>query len=120
MASKDDHFRKGRNNRTFAESLALRDQTEVGWALTALFYSALHFIEAYSARYGKNFYSHQERNEEVQTNPVHTAIADEYMDLNSFGWNARYTMQVYERSHYEEAHRYLEAIEAHVAKLLSL
>jgi hypothetical protein len=90
MPSRDEHLNKARKNKEFAESLKLDNPTCVGWALTALFYSALHYIDAYNAKYNKHCRTHQDLTDNIERNPVLEAISDDYSDLLTFSWNARY------------------------------
>jgi len=49
MPAKDEHLAKARGNESFALSLPLNSNSGVDWALVALFYSAMHYVEAYLA-----------------------------------------------------------------------
>src|SRR4051794_29289090 len=101
--SKDEHLRKASQNKGFAQSILAIDPTSIGWVLVACFYSALHFVDAFGAKYSTNYSSHKQRNEEVQRNPQLERLRDAYMDLHTFGWNARYTMQNYGKNEQQEA-----------------
>lgn len=52
MPSKDEHLAKAANNHKFAMALKDANSTVFGWKLTILFYSALHYVEAYNAKFG--------------------------------------------------------------------
>src|SRR5665213_710169 len=109
MPSKDEHLAKATNNRNFAISLKAATPTAIGWALTVLFYSALHYVEAYNANFGLHCRNHEELNDQVARNPVLEPIRDEYKDLMTFSWNSRYRAIQY------TAENLGEAIESHDA-----
>jgi hypothetical protein len=119
MPSRDEHLGKARNNKEFAQSLKLDNPTRVGWALTALFYSALHYIEAYNAKYDFHCRNHHDVSDNIQRNPMLDTISDEYLDLSNFSWNARYKAVDYEVAKFTEAARYHAAIEKHIKDLIS-
>ena len=61
MPSKLDHITKADGNAAFAMSLPLDGQTRIDWALIALFYAAMHYVEAYLAALGQHVRSHTTR-----------------------------------------------------------
>jgi uncharacterized protein (UPF0332 family) len=90
MPSKIDHVIKAESNATFAKSLSLAQQAEIDWALTALFYAALHYVEAYLATQNTHLRSHENRNKMVGTESNLRKTFKEYSHLKYFGYNARY------------------------------
>src|SRR5271157_2510771 len=118
MPSRDEHLSKARLNKEFADSITLDNPTSVGWALTAIFYSALHYIEAYNAKYNFHCNNHNELNDNIRRNQVLSDICDDYCDLQTFSWNARYRAKKYGRQEVAEANEFHAAIEKHVMKLL--
>lgn len=92
MPSKQDHVRKADENAAFALSLTLDNQTRIDWALIILFYSALHYVEAYLATLGQHLKSHRSRDSVVGRDPNLKKIFPEYQDLTFYGYNARYEM----------------------------
>lgn len=116
--SKDEHLRKAENNKAFAQSTKSDSATNIGWALVAAFYSGLHFIDAFAAKYKTHFSNHGQRNSEVQRNPQLESLRDNYMDLYTLGWNAQYTMQNYSLTEHKQALTSLEVVESSVRALL--
>ena len=114
MPSKGDHLAKAINNRRFADGVNVTSPTGIGWAMTALFYSALHYVEAYNAQYNMHCRKHEELSNDIGRNPVLVPIHDDYRDLSSFSWNARYQPVNYNAKDLEEAKACQEA----VAKLI--
>jgi hypothetical protein len=116
--SKDEHLRKAEKNKSFAQSIKTENATNIGWALVVAFYSALHFVDAFAVKYNTHFNSHTQRNAEVQRNPQLAPLRDDYMDLFTLGWNARYTMQNYSSSEYEQGMASLKVVEDSIRGLL--
>jgi hypothetical protein len=118
MFSKNQHLEKSLANRTFAESLTLENHTRVGWALTALFYSALHSVDAYLSTRGKSDLKHQQRNRFISEDSELSGMYGEYKDLFVLSINARYLMHCYKSKHYEQAHRSLQIVQEWINNLL--
>lgn len=114
MYSKEQFLAKSRNNKVFAESLPLKTPTDVGWAMTALFYSALHAINAYLASQNRTCSDHEDRAKEIIYDPKINPIYKDYRDLHSLSQNARYHMNIYGKPQYKEAHESLKNIEDHL------
>lgn len=47
MSIADDHIERAEKNEAFALALNPADHFQVDWAVTALFYAAVHYIDAY-------------------------------------------------------------------------
>jgi hypothetical protein len=114
--SKDEHLRKAEKNKSFAESIKTDNATNIGWAPVAAFYSALHLLT--HLRRNTTRTSAVIRNAEVQRNPQLAPLCDEYRDLFTLGWNARYTMQNYSSSDHEQGMASLKVVEDSIMALL--
>ena len=88
--TQQQHLTKAVGNAAFAQSLPLHDQTQIDWAHTAIFYSALHYIEAYLVKIGQPCEGHPERNRKMISDPVLSQISMEYRHLKYFSHSARY------------------------------
>jgi hypothetical protein len=110
MPTKGEHLAKAISNRRFADALNVSTPTATGWALTALFYSALHYVEAYNAQYNTHFSKHEDLSSDIGRNPVLSSIHDDYKDLSNFSWNARYRPVNYGNTELEEAKACQEAV----------
>lgn len=118
MPSKSEHLSKADSNRKFVDALELRSPTSFGWALTALFYSALHYVEAYNAKFNTHFSKHELRNKDIQGNPVLNPIWGDYRDLSEFSWNARYNYVNYGQKELDEAKQYHQSVVSVLRPLL--
>ena len=119
MPSRGEHLSKARNNKEFADSIKIENSTRVGWVLTVLFYSALHYIEAYNVQFNYHCRNHQDLHDNIVRNPVLTAISYDYSDLETFSWNARYRAVRYGHKEIEDALEYHAAIEKHITDLIA-
>jgi len=76
--------------------------------LIVAFYAAVHYVNAYAAKYHLYFADHKARNHEVARNPVFDRIRDDWGSLAELGWNARYTCRTYGPSDYDECREALD------------
>ena len=90
MPAKHEHVAKANGNETFARSLPLDSQAGIDWALVAIFYAAMHYVEAYLALSNTHLRSHTTRDNAVGRDSNLRKIFHEYQDLKYFGYNARY------------------------------
>src|ERR1700676_3610299 len=121
MPSKDEHLYKAVNNRNLAYALRpTADPTACGWAITILFYSALHYVEAYHATLNppQHYLKHDEIKRVIAGTSDLKVIADDYEDLLQFSWNARYGTAKYGEAQINEAKQWQTAIQAHIENLL--
>ena len=51
MPTVTGHLSWAQGNEKFAGSFYLDDQIEINWAITVLFYSAVHYVDAYLVRH---------------------------------------------------------------------
>ena len=116
--SRDDYLRKAQQNKGFAHSVKGNDPASINWSIIAAFYSAVHFVNAFGAKYNKRYSDHRERNDDVRRNPQLEHLSDDYLDLHDLAWNARYTMRNYTSTERQEALQCLEVVETELRKLL--
>lgn len=90
MPREDEHRQKAHNNELFAESLNVADPTCENWAVIAVFYSALHYVESYFSRYSVQGGKHEIRFTEIlrdeRLKPAYTS----YKYLYELSRTARY------------------------------
>lgn len=77
----------------------LRDQLENpfwDWAVTATFYAAVHYVEAYLAAQKPAIHSkdHTMRDSEVERDVILRTVYDEYMSLKQDSKDARYNAHI--------------------------
>ena len=118
MFSKNQHIDKSIANREFAESIPRKNHTCIGWAITALFYSALHRVDAYFSTKGVGDLQHKERNKRISQDPDLAGMYGDYRDLFTFSYKARYTMACYNEGKYAEARKNLSTVQEWIDNLL--
>ena len=98
-----DHVRKADENKSFGYGMIATHPTSAGWALTAMFYSALHYAEAYFLKTSKHVDNHGERSDAIKFDRNLSGIYGQYMHLFDYGFNARYRLKIYGKSDVEKA-----------------
>jgi hypothetical protein len=96
----NDHLVQARANREHAEWLLVSrptDPTALQWAVTAIFYSALHGLTAHLMGHGVTVTSHRARTRALLSPSygVPTAVYDTYRDLDLWSRGARYGLWVF-------------------------
>ena len=98
MPSKEQHVEQASKNERFYNSFDL-DKTEfLDWAVTALFYSLLHYVDAYLAVKGVKGYhpkSHANRTPLVSMESNLKQIYSKYRRLKDESELARYQIKVF-------------------------
>ena len=89
-----EHLAKARQNELFASSMDLSSGAHIDWALTILFYAALHYVQAYFAARGKTHRMHRTRDSAVGRDPNISAIYHDYRELQHFSRQARYELPI--------------------------
>jgi hypothetical protein len=122
MATQQEHVAKADNNAAFAKSLDLKSQVNVDWALTALFYSGMHYVEAYLAKIQALPHTHDthgKRDKFFVFDAKLKKVSHEYFDLKNFGLKARYDCRAIKASEVtKEAIPALETIKKHIQGII--
>jgi hypothetical protein len=122
MATKQEHVAKADNNAAFALGLDLKSQVNVDWALTALFYSGLHYVEAYFAKIGALPHTHEthgKRTKLIVFDSKLKTVSNEYFELQNFSRQARYDCGTIKATKVtSEAAPALETIKKHIKGIL--
>jgi hypothetical protein len=90
MPPRDDHLAKAEHNERFAQHFDLATTPYRDWVVTSLFYSAVHYVEAYLATRGQHSTDHRVRDSQIYRDANLTQIYNEYNDLKNDSINARY------------------------------
>jgi len=122
MATQKEHISKADNNASFAKSLELKSQVNIDWALTALFYSGVHYVDAYLEKIGSLPHMHDthgKRDKLVVLDSNLNKIRNEYFDLKNFGIAARYYCRATKAEKVtKEAIPALEKLKAHLKEIM--
>ena len=85
----------------------------------SLFYSAMHYVEAYLATTNQHLRSHMTRDTVLGRDSVLKAIYSEYQDLKYYGYVARYEMHQFTKEDFlSDAVPQFPAIKDHISRSL--
>ena len=118
MPPKEEHLRQAAHNREFYDAISPSQFTD--WSVTALFYAALHNIDAYLAENDYHPRTHEKRFMLVNTLHNLRVIADEYMVLRDESEAARYDITHFTRDEVQTLEVMYERIRIHITRLLSV
>jgi hypothetical protein len=91
------------------------------WAVTATFYTALHYVEAYLAKKTPPIHSqvHPDRDDNIRRDGVLKQVWSNYRDLKNQSVNARYQPHIpFTQTDINDAQKHLESIKRVIAPLL--
>lgn len=112
----EEHLAKVRENLAIRESLEMTQEGAVGWCITVLFYSALHYVEAYFvSKRGFGCKHHFSRATEIQRDPKISSLYDDYSALETLSREARYDVSSFNAGDLKRADACFRTIE-HVIK----
>ncbi len=98
MPKVHDHVTKAKHDEAFVLSLELSTTPYLDWAITALFYAALHYVEAYFATMKRHSPDHRTRDSAVHRDFKIKGIYNDYNELKNYSINARYYMVPFSES----------------------
>ena len=87
MSDWQQYLRKAERNERLADELASLPQRYPEWEITTLFYSALHYVNAFLATQGQSTNYHRERYDLLDSQ---TTLGKDYDTLFQRSMNARY------------------------------
>lgn len=99
MHTPQEHLAQAARNEEFANAISGFDTRLTEWEVTALFYSALHYVSAFLASRGYEVKNHQERRNLIAQ---HTNVSYEYDNLLQHSMDARYEMKKFTPGEVEE------------------
>jgi hypothetical protein len=119
MPSERDHLRQVQQNRDLITALDPATTPFLDWVVTAVFYTALHRIEAWLATKGQHFQSHENRDDWIKRSPeLRGVVWRNYKDLEHFSRQARYQCVGFNRDFVQnDIFSYLHSIEQEIQRL---
>lgn len=119
MASSIDHYTQAQGNEGFYETLGEDSSTTPEWAMTALFYAAVHYVQAACLHLGVNPIpkDHQSRKAAVRTQ--FKSVAGDFETLYHESRKARYECVKHQRHQLADARKLLKGIATETAKKAS-
>jgi hypothetical protein len=121
MSRDEQHRTKAERNEQFAVSLDKADATQENWAVTAAFYSALHYVEQFFVKHGTPCVNHLERNEQFKGDVRVKQAYSCYSYLSALSHDARYKCTPLPKQVFEKlAKPRLDAIKKQIEHALKL
>jgi hypothetical protein len=90
MPDQQKHLAQAQHNEELYHHLADATPRFIDWQITALFYAALHYVDAYLAKFAIHPNSHEERSTWMGRESVLKTIYAVYRDLQNRSRDARY------------------------------
>lgn len=85
------HVEKSKTNFSMYEIAASQDSQFRGWQITTLFYSALHYVQAYVVEFGLPLpTNHYSRDRIIRLDQTLAVVGDVYASLKDLSMGARY------------------------------
>jgi type IV secretory pathway VirB3-like protein len=91
VPTKEEHKAKAVHNETFVATLK---DPYWDWAVTGMFYAAVHYVMAYLATQGIHPVLHHVRNSHIHRDPKLNSIYIDYRELQNNSEDARYMERV--------------------------
>jgi len=98
MPSKQKHIKQAEKNERFFISFPLASTPYLDWVVTGMFYTALHYVDAYLAAKSIHPSDHYERNQLVAREKELRLIEQEYLSLYNSSRLARYECKEFKPS----------------------
>ncbi len=115
-----DHVAWAKHNEAFVNSLDASSTPYRDWAITGIFYSSVHYIEAALDRYGKHSADHGQRNTFMKLHLKNDDIFDGHRDLYEISRNARYNCKIISESDIQESKGTLEEVKINVRRYVTI
>lgn len=118
MPRSQQHLQKAAHNEAFVVSLGLSTSPYLDWAVTGMFYSAVHYVEAYLATQGIHSVDHRARDSDIQRKPQLKSLYVPYNELKNHSINARYMTTRFTAADVVGLQPELDIIKRHILQLL--
>ena len=92
MPDQQKHLAQAQHNEELYHHLSGTTPRFIDWQITALFYAALHYVDAYLARFSIHPSSHEERSMWMGRESILKTIYTAYRDLQNRSRDARYEL----------------------------
>ena len=118
MATRDEHLAQAAHNELVAEALVAASHYD--WAVTALFYAALHLIQAWLSQSQNPPGNHAARERVMSNSAELRGVLDSYNALRARSESARYDRHRFSAQEYADIRQTLFfSVQTHVGNLLA-
>ncbi len=90
MPKKKEHIQVAQDNEQFVGGLNLSGGPTRGWASTAAFYAALHYVEAFFSTRSKHSADHRTRDNNMVQHTETMQVYNQFCELKNISTRARY------------------------------
>lgn len=118
MPTKSEHVSKAERNEKIAATLSTTGYLD--WAITCLFYAALHYVDAILSASVIHPEGHTERNLAIGTNDTLLKIRQEYRTLETLSRNGRYRAMTIEPDDLHKAQQNFDVLRTHLRSRLGI
>ena len=118
MPLQAEHISKADRNEAFAVTVS--KTAYLDWAVTIIFYSALHYVDAVLAVSGIHPDNHAQRGAAIGTNATLRVVRGEYRILETLSQNARYRSMRIDGGDLQEAQKNFDTLKAHLRSRMGL
>ena len=118
MPLQPEHIAKAERNEKFAETVCKTKYYE--WAITIIFYSALHYVDAVLAASGIHPENHTDRGDAMGVNPTLLRVREEYRLLETLSRNSRYRAMRIDENDLGKAQAAFGALRSHLRSRMGL
>jgi hypothetical protein len=118
LPNKPQHLKKAATNESLALSLNLAVPGAPDWAITMLFYTAVHYVEAFFSKTGQHLKRHKLRVSAIQANAQLRPIYKDYRELQTYSETARYQAVFFTATDVAPVKQHLQNVKALLTPLL--
>jgi uncharacterized protein (UPF0332 family) len=118
LPRQQEHISKAERNEKFADTVS--GTAYLDWAVTILFYAALHYVDAILAVSGVHPDSHSQRGDAMGANATLLVVRHEYRILETLSQNARYRSMKIDGPDLKEAKDQFSVLRAHLRSRMKL
>jgi hypothetical protein len=120
MPREDEHRLRAKRNEEFAAGLDLADPICENWAVVAVFYSALHLVQAYFSKFSVDCLNHAQREIEFKRDKKINTSYPAYKYLYTLSQTARYKISGLPQNPYSQAKPRLDAVKRQIEHALKM
>lgn len=119
MSSREEHVHRAEQDDVFFQVTSRGEPAHLHWAVVALFYSALHYVEA--VLFPSHSSSHADRNRRISIHPDLRPLFPAYYDLYQRSLDARYETRSFSAEDVRDVKDNLFLpVRSHIRQLLGL
>jgi hypothetical protein len=111
------HCKQASNNKILSTKLPAIPGSD-DWAVTVLFYVAVHYVEAYFSLQNQHYQMHGSRETAIRRDPRINAIFTDYREMYEYSRTARYDCPEFDDAAIEAVQKRLKNIEGIILPLL--